>query len=77
MGICIRRVVIAESWNGTRGEDGDAAVDAEAAERQAVASPSDFIGSCSVGGGLRFAPRGLSWDGPLTGGCAPRRSLYL
>ena len=54
----------------------DAAADSEAAERQAVASPCDFRGACSVGGGIRFAPRAPSWGGLLTGSCAQGRSLH-
>ena len=42
-----------------RGGEGEAAVEFEAAECQAVASPCDFRGACSVGGGIRFAPRAL------------------
>ena len=59
------------------GVERDAVADSEAAERQAVASPCDFRGACSVGGGIRFAPRAPSWGGLLTGSCAPGRSLHL
>ena len=52
-------------------------MDSEAAGRQAVASPCDFREACSVGGGIRFAPRDPSWGVLFTGGCAPGRSLHL
>ena len=59
------------------GVERDAAADSEAAERQAVASPCDFRGACSVGGGFRFALQTPSWGSLLTAGCAPGRSLHL
>ena len=52
-------------------------MDSEAAQRQVVASPWDFRRACSVGGGIRFAPRAPLWGVLLTGGCAPGRSLHL
>ena len=59
------------------GVERDAAADSEAADRQVVASPCDFRGARSVGGGIRFAPRAPSWDGLFTGGCAPGRCIHV
>ena len=45
----------------------------KAAERQGVASPRDFRGACSVGGGIRSSLRALPQGAHLIGSCAPGR----